>query len=178
MKIKGIADEDFVNYKLPSMFIIAPTCTFKCDKENECQMCQNSHLAREKDIKISKEDLIKRYMSNPITKAIVFGGLEPFDSPMDLLSFVDCARRKFQCDDPIVIYTGYTEDEILSGNFDGANPNILKTFISNMLENKNIVIKYGRFRPNQESHYDSVLGVKLASDNQYAKEYNFENNTQ
>ena len=34
---------------------------------------------------------------------------------------------------------------------------------------KNIVIKFGRFVPNQTPHYDEILGVNLASDNQYAK---------
>jgi hypothetical protein len=33
---------------------------------------------------------------------------------------------------------------------------------------KNIIIKYGRYIPNQTPHYDEVLGVYLASDNQYA----------
>jgi hypothetical protein len=35
----------------------------------------------------------------------------------------------------------------------------------------NIVVKFGRFIPNQEKHYDSVLGVELSSFNQYAKRY-------
>ena len=34
-----------------------------------------------------------------------------------------------------------------------------------------IAIKYGRFIPNQETHFDSMLGVTLASPNQYAKKY-------
>ena len=33
---------------------------------------------------------------------------------------------------------------------------------------KNIIIKYGRFIPNQVPHFDEVLGIILASDNQYA----------
>ena len=33
----------------------------------------------------------------------------------------------------------------------------------------NIIIKFGRFIPNQQSHYDAVLGIKLASSNQYAE---------
>ena len=37
-----------------------------------------------------------------------------------------------------------------------------------------VIVKYGRFRPNQEPHYDEVLGIKLASINQYAKEYKSE----
>ena len=32
-----------------------------------------------------------------------------------------------------------------------------------------IIVKYGRYIPNQASHYDSILGVKLASPNQYAE---------
>jgi hypothetical protein len=39
MVIKGIVDEDFVNYKKPSMFIIMPYCDFKCDKEAGCSIC-------------------------------------------------------------------------------------------------------------------------------------------
>ena len=45
MKIKGLVDEDFVQYQKPSMFIIAPYCSFKCDKEAGCEVCQNSDLA-------------------------------------------------------------------------------------------------------------------------------------
>ena len=33
MKLKGLIDEDFVNYKDPSLFLIFPFCTFKCEKE-------------------------------------------------------------------------------------------------------------------------------------------------
>ena len=33
----------------------------------------------------------------------------------------------------------------------------------------NIIIKFGRYIPNQQSHFDIVLGVNLASDNQYAE---------
>ena len=67
---------------------------------------------------------------------------------------------KYYCDDDIVIYTGYTEEE--ANNFQ---------LFKDLLELGNVVIKYGRFRPNQISHYDEVLGVNLASDNQYAKRY-------
>ena len=36
----------------------------------------------------------------------------------------------------------------------------------------NIIVKYGRYVPNQKPHYDELLGILLASDNQYAKGYN------
>jgi hypothetical protein len=159
MVIKGLKDEDFTNYKKPSMFIIFPSCSFKCDKENGCNLCQNSHLAQEPEIYMPVLSIVARYKENPITKAIVCGGLEPFDSADNLANLVHVFRQ--HTNDDIVIYTGYEEWELLG------NP-----YYEKILEYGNIVIKYGRFRPDQTLHYDEVLGVKLASDNQYAKRYN------
>lgn len=153
MLIKGIVDEDFVNYKRPSMFINFPNCSFKCDKEAGCAVCQNSALAQESNIEIDIEELIERYIDNLITSAIVCGGLEPFDSWKDLLSLISKLREK--TNNEIIIYTGYNKEEIEE------KINILKNF-------PNIIIKFGRFIPNQESIYDELLGVKLASNNQYA----------
>ena len=31
--LKNLVDEDFVNYYIPSMFLVFPTCTFKCGRE-------------------------------------------------------------------------------------------------------------------------------------------------
>lgn len=160
MQIKGIKDEDFINYYKPSMFIIFPSCSFKCDKENGCNLCQNSHLAQEPTHNIAVRTLIERYISNPISKAIVFGGLEPFDTSEELDWFIKILRWNYKNNDDVVIYTGYTEEEL------AANP-----CYKNILEYGNIIIKYGRFRPNQKPHYDEVLGVNLASDNQYARRY-------
>ena len=158
MLIKGLVDEDFTNYKKPSMFIIFPYCTFKCDKEAGCTVCQNSTLANEPTIEIQPSTIVSRYIQNHISKAIVLGGLEPFDSK-ELLMFIEYVR---DCvDDEIVIYTGYTEEEI-SDEIQW----IQKSGI------KNIIIKFGRFVPNQEKHYDEVLGVELASPNQYARRIN------
>ena len=115
MTIKGIVEEDFVNYKKPSMFIIFPTCSFKCDKENGCSMCQNSSLAHEKNIAYPIPWIVVKYVNNPITKAIVCGGLEPMDSPNHLLELIKGLRER--TDDDIVIYTGYTEEEMKQKNF-------------------------------------------------------------
>ena len=72
MKIKGIIFEDFINYKKPSMVIEFPYCDFKCDKECGRTVCQNSELVKTptKDVSIIK--IVKMYMENNITKAIVF----------------------------------------------------------------------------------------------------------
>lgn len=156
MIIKGLIDEDFVNYKTASMVIEFPHCDFKCDKENCNQLCQNSHLIKEPDISISYEKIAERYLSNPITQAIIFQGLEPIDSPSDVINLIDTFRKKYHCDDDIVIYTGYKEREIQS-------------FIEQLKQYKNIIVKFGRFRPYLNSCYDPVLKVNLASNNQYAK---------
>jgi len=155
MIIKGLEDENFTNYKVPSMFIAFPKCSFKCDKECGFSVCQNSELARSWDLTIACTQVADRYMANNITKAIVCGGLEPFDSYPDLFKLVRKIRNKTQ--DPIVIYTGYTEEEIAPG-------------IEELKQYPNIIVKFGRFVPNQKPHFDEVLGIELASDNQYAKQ--------
>lgn len=159
MRIKFLVEEDFINYKKPSLFIGFPNCSFKCDKECGFAVCQNSELANSPDINISKEKICERFINNPITEAIVFGGLEPFDSPLELVPLIDCFRRQFECEHDIVIYTGYTEEElkeIQSFNY------IKETY-------KNIIVKFGRFIPNQQKYYDETLGVYLYGLNQYAR---------
>ena len=156
MKIKGLNECDIVNYKKTSMFIVFPHCSFKCDKECGRNVCQNSALACAPIFEIDTKKIIERYVYNPLTKALVCGGLEPFDSWEELQELVSSFRQ--ESNDEIVIYTGYTEEEIED------KVNWLKLYSP-------ITIKYGRFIPNQEKHYDKILGVDLASPNQYAKEY-------
>ena len=40
-------------------------------------MCQNGALANAPNIEIEPEAIVKRYMSNPLTSAVVIAGLEP-----------------------------------------------------------------------------------------------------
>ena len=150
MKIKGLITEDFVNYKKASMTIIFPYCTFKCGED----YCQNSPLTKSPIIEISIDDLVNRYNNNTITEAVVMQGLEPFDSWSDLKEFVK-KLREYNNDD-IVIYTGYNKDEVIK-------------YIKELSVYPNIIVKFGRYIPNQEKHYDDVLGVYLASNNQYAE---------
>ena len=165
MKVKGIEEVDFVNYKKASMYIAFNTCSFKCGEMN----CQNSSLAHAEDIEISKENICERYKNNKITEAFVFGGLEPFDSFMDLISLIDCIRNKYNIKDDIVIYTGYTKDELEKGQF-GKDSEVSKTNYKYLIDTyKNIIIKFGRYYPNQTAHFDEILGVNLISDNQYAE---------
>ena len=169
MLLKGIIDEDFLNYKKPSMYIATPKCSFKCDKECGRAVCQNSSLAHDPTINITVEELIGRYLYNPITKAIVISGMDPFDTPEIIYEIVHALRDGDIMDD-IVIYTGYTEYELTlddSGRTQNATYNWLKHY-------PNIYIKFGRYVPDQEPHYDEALGVMLASDNQYGKKVSYE----
>lgn len=164
MMLRGLVDEDVANYRKTSMYLIFPNCSFKCDKECGKAVCQNSSLTTAPLIEIQTETICERYINNILTSAIVCGGLEPFDSKFDLLTFIDNLRHKYQCNDDIVIYTGYTEEEL-------NNPDLGEqhSLFENIIKYPNIIIKFGRFIPDEESHYDEVLGVKLASTNQYAK---------
>lgn len=154
MIVKQLIDEDFTNYKKPSMFIGFSSCTWKCEKDCGMRVCQNSALAKTKGVEIEVDELVNRYLSNPITKAVVCGGLEPFDSYRDLQTFISLLRT--QTTDDIVVYTGYKEEEI-------------QNQLQYLRAYRNIIVKFGRFIPNQQSHYDETLGVYLASDNQYAR---------
>jgi organic radical activating enzyme len=164
MLVKDIIDEDFANYKKPSMFIAFPNCTFKCEKECGVRCCQNSALAQQNNIEVDTVDIVERYVSNQISSAIVIGGLEPFDNYKWLLALISDFRKKTK--DDIVIYTGYTKAE-LSSCLDGQSGTRNRWYA--LGKYRNIVLKFGRFVPNQEKHYDDVLGVYLASDNQYAE---------
>jgi hypothetical protein len=145
------------------MFIAMPYCSFKCDKECGCNVCQNSELAAAPSIGMEASDIALRFYNNPITKAIVFGGLEPFDSFEQICEIISMLWTLWNCSfdikemPDIIIYTGYYPDEI---------KDMLKTLKT--YENTNIIIKFGRFIPDKPHRFDNLLGVELASDNQYA----------
>ena len=156
MRVVEIKDEDCINYKKISMFIALPFCSGKCYKELglDCSICQNDALRKSKIMNIDDEKIISRYLENPLTCAIVFGGLEPLDSFKELVSFLNTLQNKYKCFDDIVIYTGYKIEEIED------KIKLLKQF-------KNIILKVGRYIPNSQNIFDKILGVSLASCNQY-----------
>lgn len=169
MIVKEIRDEDFTSYKKPSMVIGFARCTWKCERECGMRVCQNSTLATAPDIEMNLNDIVDRYLRNPITKAIVMAGLEPFDDAENLVNLIHSFREKTNED--IVIYTGYTKEEIknmkYTVNYSWGKQDY--SYFGELVASQNIIIKFGRFIPNQQPHYDEILGVKLASDNQYAE---------
>lgn len=148
--------EDFLQYKKPCMVLEFPRCSFKCDHEAGEPVCQNSELASAPIGCFSERNLCEAYLSNDITKAICCQGLEPMDSFGELEFFIRVLRANYRCYDDIVIYTGYEQSEI-------------QPQINRLKPYSNIIIKFGRFVPNRPHKFDDILGVVLASDNQYGK---------
>ena len=157
MRISNLKDEDFVNYKKPSLFIGTCFCNWKCCDEAGIsrEVCQNYQLHNSKQHDLTFEQIYRRYINNPLTSAIVIGGLEPILQSEEVIGLIKYFREH-NCHDDFVIYTGYYEEEIQS------ILDILKQY-------DNIIFKFGRFKPNQEKHWDEVLGVYLISDNQCGK---------
>lgn len=156
MKVKNIVVEDFCNYKQPSMFIVSAVCDFKCCKQYgfDTSICQNSSLTSTPTIEVDDEDIFNMFISNNITKSVVIGGLEPFLQFNEVLRLIDLFRRRGeQCD--FIIYTGYY-------------PNEIQSQIDELARYTGIIIKFGRYIPNTPSIFDPLLGINLASDNQFS----------
>jgi hypothetical protein len=101
------------------------------------------------------DEIFSRYTQNNITKSIVIGGLEPFLQFDEVLNLIKYFRTN-NVNDEFIIYTGYYKKEI-------------QQQINTLTQFKNLIVKFGRFIPDQKSHYDNILGVNLISNNQYAE---------
>ena len=158
MRLKTIVEESFDYYRYPVFLMAAAECDFKCCKEAHIseKVCQNYPWSF-KPVKLcDDEDIIRKYLSNPISKAVCFAGLEPLLQAQELYSFMRLFRK--YSEDPIIIYTGYNRNEIEYA---------ISCFEATA--EKNVIVKFGRYVPGQKPHYDPVLGVNLASDNQYGE---------
>ena len=157
MRIKGIQIEDFVNYKLPSLFIASCYCDWKCCTEQglDTGVCQNAPLDKSEIKDIDNQVIYEHFVNNPITKSVVIGGLEPMIQINEVVNLINLFRNQGE-DCPFVIYTGYY-------------PNEIPESLERLKQYKNIIVKFGRYIPNNQSKYDEILGVTLASSNQYAE---------
>ena len=157
MRVKAIIEEDFINYKLPSMFISTCFCDYKCCTELglDTGVCQNAPLAQSENIDIPDQTIYEHFVNNPITKAVVIGGLEPMIQINEVINLINLFRIQGEtC--PFIIYTGYYPNEI---------PEPLKR----LKQYKNIIVKFGRYIPKSQSVYNEILGVVLSSSNQFAE---------
>lgn len=157
IKLKGIDEENFRDYKKASLFLAFPQCNYKCCIEQglDKSICQNSHLHQHPSEEYSFDFIWNLYISNSLTEAFVLGGLDPMETFEDVLSFINFIRNDKKDLSDIVIYTGYYLKEI-------------ENKIDKLKQYPNIIVKFGRYTPDKPSRYDEILGVNLVSDNQYA----------
>ena len=156
MIVKQIIDEDFVNYKKPAMYIAFPHCSGKCEYEAKNVVCQNSQIRNQKNIEVSIDDIIQRYIDNNLTEAIVISGLEPFEDFEQLYNLIDSLRNNYHIQDDVIIYTGYYLEEVIED-------------VKKLFDYSNVIIKFGRYIANMPAIFDPTLGIKLASKNQHAQ---------
>ena len=156
MKAKNIVIEDFINYKLPSLFIVSSECDFKCCKESglDISVCQNSSISALPTKTFSNEFIYDQFIKNNITKAIVIGGLEPMLQIDEIIQLISYFHNNDVYND-FVIYTGYY-------------PNEIQEELDKLCQCSDVIVKFGRYIPNRPSCFDRVLGITLASNNQFA----------
>ena len=118
-------------------------------------MCQNEPLARAPIQDIPNESIYEAYSSNPITKAVVIGGMEPMLQFGEVKALIELFRSRGD-QSPFVIYTGYYPEEITE------QLGLLRPL-------GNIIVKFGRYIPDHQERFDANLGVTLASGNQFAR---------
>ena len=129
-------------------------CDWKCELEGTLTKCacQNSHLARLPNYDLTYADIIDIYSKYDTVSALIFAGLEPLLQLTDVLGLIEVFREDFS--DPVIIYTGYNKDEIFEA-------------LESLSEYSDIYMKFGRYIAGHKPHRDPLVGVELASDNQY-----------
>ena len=63
------------------------------------------------------EELISQFKNNPLLKGITISGGEPFCQP---LAAAELARAAHECGKDVMVYTGYTFEQLLSGSVENA----------------------------------------------------------
>lgn len=156
MRLRMIYDETFQDYRKPAMLLAMCYCDWKCCNEQGISntICHNNQTIGWGIKEFDNQEIIRRYMNNNLTKAIIFGGLEPILQFDELHSFIEEFRKV--SNDDVVIYTGYYRNEISDK-------------IELLSQYQNIIVKFGRFILNSEKIFDDVLGIYLNSNNQKAE---------
>ena len=140
--------EVYNDYKKVGVLLATPTCN------NNCKYCQNEYLKKKKPIEYDISEIFNFVKKNKLIKSFIFGGLDCMDSFDQTYDIIKEIRKKFDYD--IVLYTGKLKTDI------NLEIEKLKNF-------KGIIIKFGKYKKNKEKKYDELLGITLASNNQYSR---------
>lgn len=162
-KLLDIKTDNIIDYKKTSLLLVFPFCSGKCGEE-----CQNKHLMGTVPTKYKNIDIINLYTNLPSHGAVVFAGLEPWDSFLEMKQLVKDFISQYKTVD-IVIYTGYEYNEIKN-----QIQELVDCFNTNVVNNDdNLIIKCGMYDVNKKEYWKSdILGVNLATTNQTVISFN------
>lgn len=160
--------DNVTDYCKPSILLVFPFCKGKC---KGCHNAQLQKLSASEYKTISPSDVIDMYNKNEMQKAIVMAGLEPLDSIIDVEFLIHSAVANANRDIDFVIYTGYTEEELVDNEYENK---LLSAFNKFPQDYKGkLIIKVGRFDEEQRvnDYHSKILGVNLATSNQSIRLY-------
>lgn len=140
--------ETFIDYKKTSMYIAFPVCSLNCKN------CHNKELRNKNTVELDYKTIVDYILNNPIIESVVLSGMNPMDSFDDVVGLIKELRKKSNMD--VVIYSGKLKYELKK------EISVLKSF-------SNIIVKFGEYKENDIPIYSEVLGINLASSNQYAR---------
>lgn len=148
------AVEVFQDYKKSALLFSTCYCDWKCCHEAgvDIDICQNQKVSQQREVTLPFESILKK-VNQSFTDAVIFGGLEPILQADEVVQCIEYLRKHGVKKD-IVVYTGYYLEEI--------DPETLAYLALN-----DCILKCGRFIPDRKPKFDAVLGITLASDNQY-----------
>lgn len=141
--------ETITDYRKSTLYLCGYICTLGCKD------CFHNELKKNHPTTLSIEKLFTDYISTTSCDAILFSGLNWLEQIEELFVLIHYIRSNHINKD-IVIYTGYDKHEISDK-------------IAMLSKFDNIIIKYGRFDATLPPRYDDVLGITLASSNQWAE---------
>lgn len=156
-RLLDVKTDNITDYKKTSLLLVFPFCSGKCGEE-----CQNKHLMGTTPTGYKNTDIINLYIDLPSHGAVVFAGLEPWDSFSEMKQLVKDFVSQYKAID-IVIYTGYEYNEI-----ENQIQELVDCFKANVANSDdNLIIKYGMYDVNKKEYWKSnILGVNLATTNQ------------
>ena len=106
LRISGIAEDSIVDGPGLRFVVFTQGCPHRCPG---CHNPQTHDFSA--GTLVDTDELLRRYRRNPLLQGITLSGGEPFSQPAPLAEL--CEELK-QDDVPVMIYSGYTYEELLA----------------------------------------------------------------